>query len=178
MPHIIVVVGLPGAGKTFFGKKFSDTFKSPFIDYNQYRRLAGNKLGEAFAKNALTELMKTKQTIVLEGRGVTYEDRKKLTMAVHKHGYAILFVWVQTEPSTAEYRSVKSKTATLLADDFIKQMGQFEVMKKDEPYLVISGKHTYSTQAKAVLKKLTEPRNYSPPKLASRSVSYRGQLLR
>ncbi|MBI3889304.1 hypothetical protein HY312_01855 [Candidatus Saccharibacteria bacterium] len=34
-PHLIVVVGIPGAGKTYFGQQFSTTFNAPYLKYDE-----------------------------------------------------------------------------------------------------------------------------------------------
>jgi len=154
-PHILVVVGLPGAGKTFFARQFSATFNAPFVDFNHYRELLRNdELGNQVTAELLDQLMLTKQTIVMDNRGNTRAERKELTYFAHKKGYQVLFVWVQTEPVTAEQRAVTSKTATMTRREFEERTHQFEILAKDEVYLVISGKHTYASQARVVLKKL------------------------
>ncbi|MDB5176431.1 MAG: hypothetical protein JWN75_99 [Candidatus Saccharibacteria bacterium] len=154
-PHILVVVGLPGAGKTFFAKQFSGTFNAPYIDYNHYRQLLNNdQLGDQVTGELLDQLFLTRQTIIMDNRGNQRLDRRELTLFAHKKGYEVLYVWVQTEPLTAEQRAVTSKTATMTRREFDERTRQFEILTKGELYLVISGKHTYASQARVVLKKL------------------------
>jgi predicted kinase len=159
-PYLLVAVGLPGSGKTFFARQFSDTFNAPYIDYGYYADVLGKEsLREEMMDHIYGLLFRTKQTMVIEGRGSTKAERKELTEMATKNGYGILFVWVQTEPGTAEYRAVYAKaSATMNQKQFDRAIDDFENLGAGEPYMVISGKHTFSSQAKTVLKKLVTER--------------------
>lgn len=165
-PHLLVVVGLPGSGKSFFAEKFSDTFNTPYVDYGHYAQVAGTqKAGHELANHTVELLVQTKQTIIVEGRGLTKTDRQDLVLYAHKNGYATLYIWVQTEPASAEFRAVYAKTATISQREFDKLLKQFENLTQDEPYVVISGKHTHPSQAKTVLKRLVSGRPTPVPKV-------------
>jgi predicted kinase len=162
-PHILVVVGLPGAGKTFFAKQFSSTFNAPYINYDHYRQLVGNdELGDKITGELLAQLLLTKQTIVMESIGSQRSERRDFTLFARKNGYEVLYIWVQTEPATTLLRAVSSKTATMTRSEFDERSNQFEILTKGENHLVISGKHTYASQAKVVLKRLVSARTESP----------------
>ena len=178
-PHVIVVVGIPGAGKTFFAEQFSKTFSAPFLDFTTIRTLTGNQQSAEKAWHYILEqLFLTKQTIILETAATTITERRSLATLVRQKGYQILFVWVQTEPHTAQLRSTKGTpgqdTSQLITKaDFEKENKRFQPLTATEKYIVISGKHTYASQAKNVLKRLTEPRAESSkkPQLAERPKS-------
>jgi predicted kinase len=174
-PHLLVVVGLPGAGKTFFASQFSDMFNAPYIDYGYFRHVADDENGTILANVTLAQLAKTKQTVVVEGRGLTLTDRRELFKQAHKAGYSTLFIWVQTEPATTEDRSVHNKkSATLTLDQYDRQAKQFQNLNRTDPVVVISGKHTFASQARVVLKKLADKREAIPVKTGvSRSVPHR-----
>lgn len=162
-PHLLVVVGLPGAGKTFFAQQFSKMFGAPYLELAMLRHLSGDtKSAGAIWQYMLEQLIQTKQTLIVEGGGETKLDRRELTAFARKHGYEPLFIWVQTEQSTAKTRATKGVggkkplTARSVAD-FDYEVEQFEPLTVTELYTVISGKHTYASQAKNILKKLTEP---------------------
>jgi len=43
-PHVIVTVGIPGSGKSFFAEHFAATFKAPLISGERIRKeLFGDK---------------------------------------------------------------------------------------------------------------------------------------
>lgn len=170
-PHMLITVGLPGSGKTFFAERFSDTFNAPYVDYGYYSRVTGNnKSGSVVANHTISLLIRTQQTIVIEGRGATRAERKLMVEAAAKKGYEILFVWVQTEQATAEQRAVNAKGATMTQNQFNKQAATFENLAANEQHVVISGKHTFSSQAKIVLKRLVteRPTTATKPKIISR----------
>lgn len=162
-PHLLVVVGVPGAGKSFFADKFAETFSAPYLDQDNLAKIIGEDQAEIVADLMLDQLVRTKQTILLEGWGATRTERQSIAVYARKHDYEPLFVWVQTDPVTAKKRSIKGirgqTTDHLMSEEqFDRVFGRFTPLNSTEKYMVISGKHTYASQAKIVLKKLVEPR--------------------
>lgn len=158
-PHIIVVIGLPGAGKSFFAGKFSDTFSAPYLHYDLYKwRIGDDKVGEEIADHVLDMLLRTKQTIVIEGRGSSAADRQNLVKLARKSGYDTIFVWVQTDPAIARNRATKRGDGAITKKEFDERVAAFETPSSRESYMVISGKHTHATQTKAVLRRLVANR--------------------
>lgn len=162
-PHLIVIVGIPGSGKTFFGSQFSKTFNAPFVNFAELQETFGDDHAARAWDYMLDQLCLTKQTLILEGPGNTRHERRTLAAFARSKGYQILFVWVQTEPVTAQNRATKGmpgtkQTSLLSEDEFANYANRFEQLSTTEPYMVISGKHTYASQAKNVLKKLVVPR--------------------
>ncbi len=156
LPHIIAMVGLPGSGKTHFAEQFAETFAAPFLNADQFVQLGGDSeaTNDAVLK-VLTEMMKTKQTIIFEGATERRIERSELMKQARAKGYKVLFVWVQTDPLTTQQRALKNMSA----DEFEQRSKRFSAPHDLEPSVVISGRHTYSTQARTLLKKLTEARS-------------------
>lgn len=158
-PYLLLAIGIPGAGKSTFASKFAQTFNTPFIDYVELADLVKDE--KTFTKVAnylMRQLLLTKNTIVLDGLGDKVADRRQLIEIAHKNGYIPLFIWVQTEPATAEQRVARGKGAKMTIEQFDNGILQFQNPVKGEPVLVISGKHTYASQARAVLKRLATDR--------------------
>ncbi|HEX6416483.1 MAG TPA: AAA family ATPase [Candidatus Saccharimonadales bacterium] len=163
-PHLIVVVGVPGSGKTFFAQKFADTFSAPYINTEKITELSAGD--SAATKNLLNycldELLKTRQSIIIEGTGDTRTERADLARKARAAGYETLITWVQTDPTTAKSRSTRrssSKTNRIYSpEEYDRLAKRFTAPNTGEKPLVISGKHTYATQAKVVLKRLSAPR--------------------
>lgn len=179
-PHLLVVVGLPGAGKTYFASQFSDTFNAPFVEYGYYAKHIGDeKVAEELATHALMQLLRTKQTLVIEGVGNSRDDRREIVRVANKHGYDVLYIWVQTEPQTTELRAVRSKTASMTQDEYEARSKKFEILLRTEIHVVISGKHTYASQAKTVLKRLATDRPApATTSVPVRTTPPRGRLVR
>lgn len=158
-PHLLVVIGLPGAGKSFFAKKFSKMFGAPHVDHTFYRTyIASSSASDAIMDDTIEKLMLTRQTIVIEGPGHERHSRKELGQLAHKKGYQILYIWVQVDPVTASGRAVNRTKSGISKQEFDNRLKKFHPPETNEPYLVISGKHTYQTQARTVLKKIVTER--------------------
>lgn len=104
----------------------------------------------------LAEYLKTKRTIVIEGQLDRRANRAELVKVLNKAGYKSLLVWVQTDANEAHRRATKKypKGSGLDSDEFNELLQQFQPPLPQEKPVVISGKHTYTTQVKIVLKQL------------------------
>lgn len=159
-PHMLIMVGIPGSGKTTFAEKFAATFKAPFVNYSLIMDIAGQNtnVSDAYAGYALKELFKTRHTIVFDGPTATRAERAALKDLASSAGYKCLFIWAQTDNETAKSRFMKThrkhgrNTASGQYDALLKEF--VPPIAQEYPTVVISGKHTYATQAKAVLKNL------------------------
>jgi len=158
-PHLIILTGIKGSGKTFFAKKFAETFHAPYICREWIDTVVPDKTtaSEIITKQ-LDELLKTKQSIVIDGLAGTRTDRVELAYKAREAGYDTMLIWVQTDPVTAKSRAIKDSKGELTSSEYDKLTKRFTPPSALEKPTVISGKHTYASQAKVVLKKLTSPR--------------------
>jgi predicted kinase len=166
-PNMIVMVGIPGSGKTFFAEKFAETFNAPYASLERIAALSGDeKSAGSVLKYQIDELLKTQKTIIVDGMSDTHSERGELAKLAKKADYEILVIWTQTDLATAKSRSVKevkNKTNhTLSSDNYDALVKRFSPPSAIEKPVVISGKHTYAAQARVVLKKLSEPRAKIP----------------
>ncbi len=166
-PRIVIMVGIPGSGKSFFAEHFSETFKAPLISLHKIRQelTADSENKEAvkqIANYILGETLKTGKIIIYEGNTDKRSERTNLAKKAYETGYDPIFVWVQTEINDAKKRS--TKTGGLSEYEFNNKLKQFSPPHASERFVVISGKHTYNTQLKAILKSIIAP---SAPKPAN-----------
>ena len=174
-PHAIVVIGIQGSGKTFFARRFADMFNAPFIDESEIGDVCGSvEVTQKIMAITLHEVVKTKATIVLEVDAAARTKRIELIRDLKKAGYETLFVWVQIDSDTAFMRSQKQRGVS--ADTHGRSVQRFTAPKAPEPFLVISGKHTYASQARIVLKKLSGQRPVQPVRKPP-TIPPRGQII-
>ena len=165
-PHVIIMVGIPGAGKTTFAAHFAKTFHAPYINPLEIAEQA--KIGAAATVKVtevlFNELLKTNQTIIYEGPTYTKIQRLAAVKKVINAGYKPLLVWVQTESIEAKRRATKKQPTgnNLTSEGFDAAIKRFQPPTAVEKAVVISGKHTYATQVKAVLKHLAGARAEMP----------------
>lgn len=177
-PLVILMLGVPGAGKSFFARQFSDTFSAPVVSYDRLRyelfleptfSRDEETIIDRVASTQVEELLKTKKTFIIDGATGTRVSRANIEKIAKSSGYGTLIVWVQTDPQTSKLRSLKRNpkrpfdeySVSLTAEVYEKLAKHLNPPLPREPYIVISGKHTYSTQAKMVLNKLVSPRDES-----------------
>lgn len=179
-PHLLIVVGVPGSGKTFFAEKFADTFCAPFISLNTlrsqiiaepiYNRGEYDMLSNV-ATYMLEQTLKTKQTVVLEAQGATKTERLELAKKARQAGYQPLLIWVQVDKPTAKKRSIgraRPASERLTPEQYVTILDRFTPLTDGENYVVISGKHTPASQARVILKHLAVPRASAPVPVAER----------
>ncbi len=172
-PHVIFVIGMPGVGKTYFATKFSETFGAPFVEADKLRSIATlgqpnfsqdeQSIVDQLVLQQARELFKAKQTFIIEGTTEARIDRQNMSKLAKANGYEPMFVWVQTDSDTARLRATKSgrvnkdKALILPESRYEYLVKRFTAPTAIENAAVISGKHTYASQARAVLKRLAEP---------------------
>jgi predicted kinase len=162
-PHIILMVGVPGSGKSFFAENFAKTFNAPYASLEKIiPYTTDDEAALAIMQAHVTELLKTRQSIIIEGGTDTRVEREKLARQAKAAGYEALVVWVQIDPASAKARSVRAVknkiNRTLTSEEYDRIVKRFTPPNNLEKPTVISGKHTYATQAKIVLKKLSAGR--------------------
>lgn len=172
-PLLIQIIGKPGAGKSFFAGRFSEIFGSPVVSVDRisYELGVADPLEEAalqaskrISQYQIEELLKTKKTIIVDGGCNAKTDRQQLNKQAKKLGYEPLVVWVQADEAICKSRSIK-RNSSRDDDKYNQSMSpeQFEGLAKrlteprHENYIVISGRHTFNAQAKAVLRKIAMP---------------------
>lgn len=152
-PYAIMLVGLPGSGKTHFGEKFAETFSAPFINCNV---IAAHTQGDedvwTLTDYMMNEVARTAQTFIIEGDTSSRIRRTELARSLRQKGYQPLIVWVQTDEPTAYNRSKKRMSD----DEYTHIQRSFSPPHSTEHALVVSGKHTYASQAKVVLNYLAK----------------------
>lgn len=182
-PHLLIVVGLPGSGKTTFAERFSETFHAPLVNAGLIADYAYDpKSASWLVAEIMGQIQRTGQTLIYEPASGSRSERTEIAKSAQKAGYTPLIVWVQTDPYVAQTRLTKKSRQNpnpISSDEFIQQAKRFTAPSEQEKCVVISGMRTYATQAKVVLKKLSEQSGRtdtpSAPPRDARSDSSRGR---
>lgn len=157
-PRAIIMVGIPGAGKTTFAERFSKTFQAPYINQSALQHSLGLSpdIAARAASHMLGEIVKTNRTFIYEGPTGAKVSRTAIIKRIVAAGYQPLLVWVQTESIEAKRRATKKQpdNSELSGESFESAIKHFTPPSVQEKALVISGKHTYASQLKIVLKRL------------------------
>lgn len=165
-PHAIIMIGIPGSGKSTFAERFADTFQAPIVSQTKFQQEYHLALSaaESLRDTVLTEYMKTHRTVVIDGGLDSRDKRDTMVRRLVKAGYRPLIVWVQTDTTEALRRARKPypQGSGLSEDDFDMLLGRFEAPSEKEKVIVISGKHTYTSQLKIILKQLATPDHTQP----------------
>ncbi|HEX6462663.1 MAG TPA: ATP-binding protein [Candidatus Saccharimonadales bacterium] len=173
-PTVLIMMGLPGAGKSAFARHFAETYGLPLISLDKIRYELFNEpaytpheqdIVNRVADYMTGELLRSQHSFVIDG---VHTNVKTNRMALHRqardHGFQTLVVWAQVDEPTAKVRSLKRNSKK--RDDIYNRSlpeAAFEALKKQltpptgENYVVISGKHTFPGQHKAVIRKLLPP---------------------
>lgn len=165
-PHAIIMIGIPGSGKSTFADHFADTFQAPIVSQTKFQREFGlsDVEAESLRNLILSEYMKTHRTVLIDGGLNGKEKREELVRKLVKAGYRPLIIWVQTDTSAAHRRAIKPfpKGSGVREEEFDTLLNEFEAPGEKEKMVVISGKHTYASQLKIILKQLATPDNTQP----------------
>jgi predicted kinase len=172
-PLVLVLVGLPGSGKSFFARQFAEMFDTPLVSHDKLRyELFANPqfiaeeydIIDRLTHYLVGELLKTKRSFLIDGGSSTKAERQALSLLAKKHGYDVLYIWVQIDDTTARQRSmhrnprrVDDQYSPHLTEAQFVGLVKRHVVPNRESHVVISGKHAFSTQAKTVLRRLTTP---------------------
>ena len=108
-PHAIIMIGIPGAGKSTFAERFAETFQAPIVSQTKLQREfeLSTEASLALGDQIMSEYIKTRKTILIDGGANSKDVREPLVKRLTKAGYQTLVVWVQTDTIEAFRRATK-----------------------------------------------------------------------
>lgn len=171
-PLLIITMGYPGAGKTYFSRQFSELYNIPRLSEEVYRfelfeqplfNKDESQIIERILHYSLLQLMKSEQTIICDGDFLTLKQRKAMYELAAGNGYRTLTIWLQTDADTSatragtrDKRSLDNKFSFAIdRSTFSRIADRLERPVEKEQTVVISGKHAFRSQCLTVLRKIT-----------------------
>lgn len=172
-PVLIMMYGFPGAGKTYFARQLSNSLNAVHVSSDRVR-------GELFERprydkeeNQVVEhlMQYMSEEFMNAGISVIYDmnvprglHRKQLRELAKKVNAKSILLWLQVDHDTAFGRIMKRDKRRL--DDkyartydrtgFDAYITSMQNPKKEEDFVVLSGKHSFPMQRSSLVRKLYE----------------------
>lgn len=154
-PRALLVFGAPCSGKTTFAEKFAAKFGLACYNFDELRE-AHNFSRETLLV-ILEEILKTKQTIIIEGELGTESKRTEIRNLLRKAGYEPTLIWVQTDVATIRARlKMRFKNVSKAKKAYDEAVAAMEAPAEAEHPIILSGKHTFETQTRHVITGLAD----------------------
>ena len=168
-----MLYGYPGSGKTYFARQFCDNFQAAHLQADKIRSELFNEPRFDKQENDIVDSLMNymSEEFLNAGLSVAFDmnaskagQRRKLRNMAIKNGAVPLVVWLQIDQDTAYYRSTNRDRRK--ADDkyavnwdeanFTNISNSMQRPINAEKYTVISGKHLFSMQQSAIVRKLRD----------------------
>ncbi len=154
-PRALMVFGAPCSGKTTFAEKFGKKFKLAAFDFEVLKKEHGFSHKELLI--ILEQILKTEQTIIIEGELATEKERIEMRNLLREHGYEPVLIWIQTDIATIRTRLKSRFKSVSKAKEFYETaVATIEAPGENEHAIILSGKHTFETQARHVVAGLAD----------------------
>lgn len=186
-PFLIMMYGFPGAGKTYFARQFCENVQAAHLQADRIRSELFEQPSYDKRENEIVEQLMNymAEEFLAAGVSVIYDinagraKQRYLLRALAKRCHAIpLIVWFQMDQDTAFGRNIKRDRRR--ADDkyasswdrttFESKISGMQNPTHTETYAVVSGKHVFSTQQSAVVRKLRDIGSLSTDDASSKTI--------
>lgn len=172
-PFLLLLYGFPGAGKTYFARQLCETIQAAHVQGDRIRsELFEEPRYDKQENDVVAQLMDyMTEEFLSAGLSVVYDvnamrasQRHALRELARKSHAQPLLIWFQIDAESAFGRSVKRDRRR--ADDkyaaqwdrptFDSIVGHMQNPAQVEDYVVVSGKHLFTTQQSSVVSKLRD----------------------
>lgn len=149
-PYALLVFGAPCSGKTTFCEKFAEKYNLAYFDLEKLS--LENNLSKKMLMLIIEQLLKTGQNLIFEGKIETEKERRELTNLLYRYNYQPSLIWIQTDISTIRSRlKARHQNIRDAKNIYDTKLASLEAPSELEHPIILSGKHTFETQAKHTL---------------------------
>lgn len=169
-PFLLLLYGYPGSGKTTFARRLAEEMAIVHLQTERFQHeiheaTSGQASGmtQTLLEYMTKEFLRSGVSVALDTNVTKKNERQKLRKLAKDLRVQTALVWIQIDPESAFGRTQKRdrrKSENKYAAEYSSSDFQRLVNESQNPvgedYVVISGKHTFHTQRRAVMKKLYE----------------------
>lgn len=169
-PALICLYGYPGSGKSYVARNLADEIQSAHVSADRIRSELFQSPRYDSQENAIVthlmdyiaeEFLAAGVSVIYDTNALRSSQRRKLRELAHKHRAQYMLIWLQVDLDTAFARTQDRDRRTM--DDkyaepqtkstFDRQLSGMQ-NPEGEDYMVISGKHTFTTQKNQIINRL------------------------
>lgn len=169
-PILICLYGFAGSGKSFVARNLSASINIAHLSADRVRSELFAKPRFDIQEDAIVrhlmnymvrQFLEAGVSVVYDANAVRANQRRKLKELARRHNAQYLLIWLQIDPDSAFARTQTRDKRT--SDDHCAMEHTQETFEEqmikmqnptEEPYMVISGKHAFSTQKNAIINRL------------------------
>ncbi len=169
-PFVVTMYGFPGAGKTSFARQLSEELGIIHLQEDKIRHelfgaqtsQGANKGSRKIMNYMAREYLRAGLPIIYDASVLRSADRRAVKELALECKASPVLVWLQVDPETTFARTQKRDKRK--ADDkyafeydestYREILAYMQNPGYTEDYIVVSGKHTFSSQRSTVMKKL------------------------
>ncbi|MBC7708106.1 ATP-binding protein [Polaromonas sp.] len=170
-PFLIMLYGFPGSGKTYFARQLaeniqaahvqSDRVRSELFEQPRYDK-SENDVVAQLMDYMTEEFLSAGLSVIYDANAMRLSQRHALRELARKNHATPLLMWFQIDAESSYARSTKRDrrraddkyAAQWDRDTYKKILGYMQNPSIVEEYVVISGKHLYTTQQSAAVNKM------------------------
>jgi predicted kinase len=170
-PLLLMLYGFPGAGKTYFARQFCDQVQAAHVQGDRIRSELFDEPRYDKEENSVVshlmdymaeEFLSAGLSVVYDTNAMRITQRHELREMARRHKAQPLLVWQQIDAESAFLRSSKRDrrhvddkySATMDRARFDNLSAGMQNPRNVEDYAVVSGKHVFTTQFSAAIKKM------------------------
>ncbi len=182
-----MLYGYPGAGKTYFARQLCEQIHAAHVQGDRIRSELFDEPRHDREENSVVthlmdymteEFLSADMSVVYDVNAMRAGQRLELRDMARGHKAQPLLVWVQVDIESAYARAGKRDrrhiddkyTVPLERPKFNSLTSGMQNPNSAEDYIVISGKHVFTTQFSAVIKKMHELSLIQPDQMVNRVV--------